>query len=403
MDSGSYSTDCLEMAMTNLLDSDMLAEERERLVSLCYLLTGDRDNAEDLAQETLVAAWRASNTLRSQERRSAWLSAIARNQCRQWLRHTRRERSHAAHQPLDVIADLADAALPAEGDPLLALERKELTALLAQALALLPAVTRSALISRFVEDLPHSAIAARLHLSPAASIKRVERGVKTLRRALTSTLREETHGAGLRAADDTPWCATQIWCPLCGAARCEGLLEPAAGLLRLRCPACNRGGGELVRSGPSDPLDVVTIKPALNRLLAWIHGYYHQGASAGAVPCMRCNQRVPLRIGHPPLGLQIGTPPRPAAVRHGIYAWCSACNTAAGVEAWWSFTLGLPEVRRFWHEHPRMRALPDRAVSAAGAEAVLTGFESVAGHARIEVTTSASTLAVQHIERSSAR
>ena len=386
--------------MINVRDEDSIPDERTRLVRLCYRLTGDRDAADDLAQETLLAAWLAADTLRDSDRRAPWLAAIARNHCRQWLRRQYRDRAQLGDQSFDVNTILPDALPPLVGDPVLALEQKELSELLGQALARLPVQTRIALIGRFVDQLPHATIAARLGLSSAASMKRVERGVRLLRRVLATPLRDEICHLGLRPHDDQIWWSTRIWCPLCGRAQLEGQLDPAAGMLRLRCPTCNRYGGELVSSGPSTPLDVATIKPALNRLLLWIHDYYHQRAVAGTVPCLCCGQRVPLRLGHPPAALRIGLPPRSVADRHGIYAWCAVCETAAGVEAWWSFTLGLPEVRRFWHEHPRIRALPERTVQADGTEAILTGFESITGDARIEVTTAVNTLMVQHIDRS---
>jgi RNA polymerase sigma-70 factor (ECF subfamily) len=387
------------MVMINLLDGNRTPDERTWLVRLCYRLTSDPDAAEDLAQETLLAAWRAAHTLRDSNSRAAWLAAIARNQCRQWLRRQRRDRKHLVCQSFEECADRPDALPATVGDPALALERDELATLLRRAFALLPADTRTALLGRFVDELPHAALASRLGLSSAASMKRVERGLRMLRRMLTTALADEAHNLDLRLPDHEIWQTTHIWCPLCGSAHLQGQLQPADGLLQLRCPICNRDGGQLVSSGPSSPLDVVTFKPALNRLLLWIHDYYHQRAIAGTVPCLRCGQRVRLRLGHPPAGLRLGIPPRSITDCHGIYAWCAECETAAGVEAWWSFTLGLPEVRRFWHEHSRIRALPERSVQAGGVEAVLTGFESITGHARIEVTTTSSTLAVQHIDR----
>ncbi len=46
----------------------ILPAERARLVRLCALLTGDREAAEDLAQETLYEAWRHASSLRAPER-----------------------------------------------------------------------------------------------------------------------------------------------------------------------------------------------------------------------------------------------------------------------------------------------------------------------------------------------
>jgi hypothetical protein len=55
---------------------------RERLVRLCATLSGSPDAAEDLAQETMIKAWRHGGQLREPAARSSWLAGIARNACR---------------------------------------------------------------------------------------------------------------------------------------------------------------------------------------------------------------------------------------------------------------------------------------------------------------------------------
>ncbi len=69
-------------------------EERVQLVRLCAVLVGDREVAEDLAQETLLEVWRHKHALRDQTRRTSWLSSIARNVCLRWLRERRRDTAH---------------------------------------------------------------------------------------------------------------------------------------------------------------------------------------------------------------------------------------------------------------------------------------------------------------------
>jgi DNA-directed RNA polymerase specialized sigma24 family protein len=58
-DSGSYGRLSLETS---------LALERARLVRLCAKITGDGIIAEDLAQETLLEAWRHIDNLRSRDK-----------------------------------------------------------------------------------------------------------------------------------------------------------------------------------------------------------------------------------------------------------------------------------------------------------------------------------------------
>ena len=63
------------------------APVRRRLVRLCAVISGDPAAAEDLAQETLLEAWRNAHKLHDPSGAERWLAAIARNVC---LRNARR-------------------------------------------------------------------------------------------------------------------------------------------------------------------------------------------------------------------------------------------------------------------------------------------------------------------------
>ncbi len=171
-------------------------EERVQLVRLCAVLVGDREVAEDLAQETLLEAWRHRHALRDQTRRTSWLSGIARNVCLRWLRERRRDTAHLIRPSVDPrfiagyslgaqLADLEDA-LADDLDIEVELERKELVELLDRALALLPAETRVVLVKRYVEESPLAEVAAQLGTNAHAVAVRLQRGRLALRHVLTT-------------------------------------------------------------------------------------------------------------------------------------------------------------------------------------------------------------------------
>src|SRR5690348_10801534 len=164
-------------------------EERVRLVHLCAKITGERDAAEDLAQETLLEAWKHLNALRDQSRRAQWLNGVARNVCLRWIRSHQQDRA----QLLDLPAD-QDASFPSLEDLLaddfdveVELERKELVELLDRALALLPAETRTILVKRYVEESPLQEVADQLGLNVSATAMRLQRGKLALRRVLSTS------------------------------------------------------------------------------------------------------------------------------------------------------------------------------------------------------------------------
>lgn len=68
------------LPITNTFNFEQaLQNERARLVRLCAYFSHDPGAAEDLAQETLLEAWRHADRLHDPTGYSAWLAAIARN------------------------------------------------------------------------------------------------------------------------------------------------------------------------------------------------------------------------------------------------------------------------------------------------------------------------------------
>ena len=57
-----------------------------RLINLAWRYSRDRAAAEDMAQEAFVKAFRALHTFRGESAFSTWLTAIAINAYRSWLR-----------------------------------------------------------------------------------------------------------------------------------------------------------------------------------------------------------------------------------------------------------------------------------------------------------------------------
>lgn len=81
---------------------DLIVERHAPAVLRFLRHTGlDPDQAQDVAQETLVTAWRQAGSFRSDDAR-AWLLAIARNASRRHFR--RRAGEPTDHVPLDSLA-----------------------------------------------------------------------------------------------------------------------------------------------------------------------------------------------------------------------------------------------------------------------------------------------------------
>ena len=130
-----------------------LAGERPHLVRLCAWFAGSEEAAEDLVQETLMAAWKSRHQLISADKLKPWISAIARNIFLNWSRGHYSEQAHilaSMDGSNETFVDKLQDDTSLEYD----LDRHELANLLDRALALLPAETAQLLIDHYIKECP---------------------------------------------------------------------------------------------------------------------------------------------------------------------------------------------------------------------------------------------------------
>jgi RNA polymerase sigma-70 factor (ECF subfamily) len=362
-------------------------------VRFCAGYTADPVVAEDLAQRTLLVAWRHEQQLRDPQARPAWLFTIARRECQSWAR----EQAGARLVGLETLDEGEHAGLLADRFDLeLEVARDDLARLLDRAMALLPPHLREVLVRRYIEESPQAQIAAQLGLSEGAIEARLHRGKLALKRVLATELCDESVALGLISPAAAGWVETRVWCPGCGGRKLEGWFRPALGRLYLRCPACSYVEGEddsdthFIHAEGKYLQNLHSYKPAMSRVLDGIHEMYRVQARGGATPCPQCGQWLRIARGTPPWHADRGEDDGSVYVGHpgcGVFDW----------ESWHALTWSLPAVRRFWSEHPRMRFLAPREVEHGGSRAVVTGFASLTGADRVEVVSLRDTLEVVHI------
>lgn len=384
----------------------LLAGERARLVRLCARITGDAEAAEDLAQETLVEAWRTLARLRDADAISPWLAAIARNVCLRWMRQRGRELGRRVTS-LDGGGDAGDEEPPLRGtlaaaasdgdDPLRALERGELAALLERALARLPAQTRTALVASYIEERPAGEIAVRLGLSAAALRVRLHRGRQALRDVLEGELLSEAQAFGVAPPAAEGWRDTRICCPFCGRHHVQ-VLARGGHDLAYRCAGLCMPGGIItggIEARTQFATSLKSPKAILTHNLLWLHEHYRDALRQGDMACLACGAPMPLRRGTDERFAAAipAEAPLAAVFRYGIQMVCPWCGDDDGATLW-HLALDMPEAQHFWRSHPRMRALPPREVESAGVPALVTGFASVDGRGQLDVIVARDTLAV---------
>jgi RNA polymerase sigma-70 factor (ECF subfamily) len=139
-------------------------------LGFAYRYTKNRTEAEDIAQDSVVRAWRKRSTLRNSEARKAWLGTIVRNEA---LRELTRRRP-APTDTIEVVHGSDDERV------LATVERADLHA----ALERLNQRDRQLVRLRYDEDLTQEAIAHRLGI-PLGTVKvRLHRVRAKLRREI---------------------------------------------------------------------------------------------------------------------------------------------------------------------------------------------------------------------------
>lgn len=152
------------------------------IVNLAYRMVGNRAEAEDLAQETFLAAFKSLSTFRSDSKFSTWLYRIATNKCKDWLRVKRP--GQGRH---DVDADESlDVHLAEERTPELLLSQQQVAMELEQAIQRLPPLYREAFILKHVEGLSYEEMEAIVGVRTDTLKMRVYKGRVQLSRELAA-------------------------------------------------------------------------------------------------------------------------------------------------------------------------------------------------------------------------
>jgi RNA polymerase sigma-70 factor, ECF subfamily len=149
--------------------------------SLTYRMTGSMAEAEDLAQETFLRAYRSLDQFRGRSAFSTWLSRIAINLCLNWNQRARRwQHLHQLWSEQQEVSSENSSARQSER-----LEQVE------QALLRLPAKQRAALILTVYQGFSHAEAGKALGCSEATVSWRIFAGRRKLRRLL----KHLSHGA----------------------------------------------------------------------------------------------------------------------------------------------------------------------------------------------------------------
>ena len=147
------------------------------MVNLAYQITGDRELAEDIGQETFLRAYKSAGRYRQIAKFSTWLYTIALNLCRNELRRRKFKvyslEGMAERDEGDKLRiDIADEKAKPDRD----MERKEIGKLVRQAIDKLPEKFREPLLLRDIQELAYEELSEILGLPEGTVKSRINRG-----------------------------------------------------------------------------------------------------------------------------------------------------------------------------------------------------------------------------------
>jgi RNA polymerase sigma-70 factor (ECF subfamily) len=164
-----------------------------RMLAVARRFLRSEEDARDAVQDAFLSAFRGVERFEGNARLSTWLHRIVVNAALMKLRTRRRK----PEQPIDELlpayvedGHMAAPASPWRSDELDPVERRQLGAVLIDAIESLPDSYRNVLLLRDIEDLDTDETAKAMGISPGAVKTRLHRARQALRGLLEPHLRE---------------------------------------------------------------------------------------------------------------------------------------------------------------------------------------------------------------------
>lgn len=142
----------------------LVRRHQDAVYGVAVRMLGSAADAQDASQEAFVQAWKALSRFRGESSFATWMYRIVTNRCLNAIAERRWD------QPLP------DRLAPLAGDPVDAVESRERLAALVDAIGLLPAEQRAAIVLREFQGLSYVESAEVLGVSSAAVKGRIHRG-----------------------------------------------------------------------------------------------------------------------------------------------------------------------------------------------------------------------------------
>ncbi len=162
----------------------LVFRHKQKVLAVAQRITNNREDAEDVAQESFHKAFFHLDTFQEKSRFSTWLTRIAMNEAFMLLRRRRGVFEVLPDSPDDGMKSSSEAFVDQSPDPEESCWRRERTQLVTDAINRLGPTIRTAILLRDIEERSVKETAQILGTSITAVKARVFQGRRKLRRTL---------------------------------------------------------------------------------------------------------------------------------------------------------------------------------------------------------------------------
>lgn len=156
---------------------EVLRAHERMIYQVCLRMSGNPEDAMDIAQETAVRVWRNLPGFKGDASLTTWIYRIAVNAS---LDHLRRRKGKETDSTDELMEKGSMPVAQTQDTPEASIERKETLRQVGEALLRLPEDQRAAVVLRDVQDLPYEQIASVLGINLNTAKSRIARGRKQL-------------------------------------------------------------------------------------------------------------------------------------------------------------------------------------------------------------------------------
>jgi RNA polymerase sigma-70 factor (ECF subfamily) len=155
---------------------ELVCRYERKIYTLTYRLMGNREDADDFAQEAFLKAFQAIKSFRGESSFLTWLCRIASNVCRDELRKRYRVKTESLDEKI-VLDDgeITKQFVSPEAGPAEEYERKELQEMMQEYINKLSPDFRMALVLRDINGYSYEEIAEQLECSLGTVKSRISR------------------------------------------------------------------------------------------------------------------------------------------------------------------------------------------------------------------------------------